>query len=83
MEENVSKAIKGIDWKILRKQKLHLLEILNNDESNITAEQHMSIEGIVCLIDSIQDESAEELSEETVFGRIDEEDDKNQIDLFE
>ena len=65
----MNKQTKGIDWKLLRKQKLHLLEILNNDESNITAEQHESIEGIVSLIDGIQDEATEELSEESVFGR--------------
>ena len=64
----MNNAIKGIDWKLLRKQKLHLLEILNDEESSITAEQHISIEGIVSLIDSIQDEAAEELSEEKVFG---------------
>lgn len=64
----MNKAIKEIDWKILRQQKLHLLEILNDEESSITAEQHISIEGIVSLIDSIQDEAAEELSEEIVFA---------------
>lgn len=65
----MSKAIDNMDWKLLRKQKLHLLEILNNEESNITAEQHQSIEGVVSLIDGIQDDAAEELPEEEVFGR--------------
>ena len=61
-------CMEQIDWKLLRKQKLHLLEILNDEESSITAEQHISIEGIVSLIDSIQDKAAEELSEEIVFA---------------
>ena len=68
--EQMSKTIKGIDWKLLRKQKLHLLEILDYDESSVTAEQHQSIEGIVAMIDGIQDEAAKELSEEVVFGLI-------------
>ena len=68
MEENVSKAIKGIDWKILRKQKLHLLEIIG--EESVSVEQHESLEGIVCLIDGIQDEAAEKLSEEVVFAQL-------------
>ena len=62
----------NIDWKLLRKQKLHLLEILNNEESNMTAEQHQSIEGIVALLDSLQDEAVDKygVPEKKVFGRM-------------
>lgn len=45
---------KKIDRELLHKQKAHLLEILGNENSNITAEQHKSIEGIISLINHIQ-----------------------------
>lgn len=70
-KKQISKSITKMNWKLLRQQKRHLLEILNNEESNITSEQHQSIEGIVALIDSLQDEAvdANGFPEETVFGR--------------
>jgi len=71
----MSKTIKGINWKLLRKQKLSLLEILTaedirkaNHRDILTVEQYESIDGIIHLIDGIQDEAVEELSEEIVFG---------------
>lgn len=64
----MSAAIRGIDWKLLRKQKLHLMEVIGN--SNVTNAQSESLEGILSLLDSIQDEAETEkyASTETIFG---------------
>jgi hypothetical protein len=47
-----------IDFALLRKQKLHLLE---KDDS-------VEADGIIFLIDRIQDEAAKVVGEEAVFG---------------
>ena len=65
----MSKAIQGIDWKELRKQKRHLIDIVMGKDSSITAKQGEAIEGILNLLDCIQDEAALELSDKVVFGK--------------
>ena len=65
----MSKAIQGIDWKELRKQKRHLIDIVMGTDSSITAKQGEAIEGILNLLDCIQDEAALELSDKVVFGK--------------
>ena len=71
-EEAITVDVSEVDWELLRKQKLHLLEILNDENSSITAEHHASIEGIVSFLDSIQDGVVDtgKLSEEKVFGEL-------------
>jgi hypothetical protein len=48
------------------------LEILDNENSNVTAEQHVSIEGVVSLIDAIQDNAVDngDMDEAAVFGEL-------------
>ena len=64
----MSKVIAKIDWKELRKQKRHLATVLFTNSST-TAKQREAIEGILNLLDCIQDEAALELSDEVVFGK--------------
>jgi len=65
----MSKVIAKIDWKELRKQKRHLIDIVMGTDSSITAKQGEAIEGILNLLDCIQDEAALELSDKVVFGK--------------
>ena len=67
----MSEAIKNINWELLRKQKQHLLEVLDIPNSGISPEHKDSLQGILHLLDSIQDEAADEhgVPEEEVFGR--------------
>lgn len=71
-EEAITVDVSEVDWELLRKQKLHLLEILSDENSNVTAEHHASIEGIVSLLDSIQDGVVDtgKLSAKKVFGEL-------------
>lgn len=71
-EEAITVDVSEVDWELLRKQKLDLLEILNDENSSITAEHHASIEGIVSFLDSIQDGVVDtgKLSTEKVFGEL-------------
>ena len=58
----------NIDWKELRQQKRHLSDILYKN-GHTTPQQRDTLEGILNLLDCIQDKAALELGEETVFGR--------------
>jgi hypothetical protein len=51
--ETAEELINGIDWKLLKKQKFHLLKVINNDA--VPPKQKESLEGILNLLDSIQD----------------------------
>lgn len=50
-----------IDFDLLREQKQDLLNILDNENNGITPEQTISLEGVISLIDSIQDYAVDEL----------------------
>lgn len=52
-EQHILKAVKGIDWNMLKDQKLDLLEALNIQ--CLSDKQHQSLTGILHLIDAIQD----------------------------
>jgi hypothetical protein len=54
------KLIKNIDWSELRNQKRTLLEVINND--NVNPEQKEDLEGIMSLIDKLQDYAVDELN---------------------
>lgn len=58
-----------LDFDLLRKQKLLLLQIIDDENATISAEQHEALSGIICLIDAIQDEAVDSygLPEEEVF----------------
>lgn len=64
----------NVDWKLIAKQKLLLLEFLLSETpeefSDVwnNANGQDLIEGIVNLMDSLQDQAADQLGEETIFG---------------
>ena len=51
--------VSGVDWKLIRKQKLYLIKL--NTEYSV---------GIVNFFDSIQDQAAEQIGEKKVFGKL-------------
>jgi len=58
----------GTDWKLLREQKLKLISMrLSIRPPNDTVDV---LDGIVNLIDNIQDQAAEQIGENKVFGRL-------------
>lgn len=59
-----------IDFKLLREQKLHLLEILSPPIA-VSLDQANAIEGIIHLIDHVQDCAAFDYGTEAVFGDFD------------
>jgi len=67
---SVELAIGAIDWEQLRRQKLALLEVINdlNENGVDTTEEGNELDGLVHLIDAIQDKAAEEIGKEEVFG---------------
>ena len=68
----MSEVISHVDWKLLREQKRCLVDVVN-DRAIVTATQKEMLEGLINLLDAIQDEATEELSEETVFGKSEKE----------
>jgi hypothetical protein len=67
----VPNIITGIDWKLLRKQKRLLLQVINND--NVNFKEKEALEGILNLIDAIQDyavDDAQIVTEIEVFGKL-------------
>jgi len=60
------KAELKIDFKALRAQKFELITL--NESAWILRSEHKAIEAVISLIDAIQDQAAEQLSEKTVFG---------------
>ena len=73
--------ITKIDWKLLREQKTKLIYLMNRARCTIEIEEDDSnaIEGIISLIDAIQDYSTDimGLSEEEVFNLTPEDDEIN------
>ena len=72
----VPNIITGIDWKLLRKQKRLLLQVINND--NVNFKEKEALEGILSLIDSLQDSAVDEygLDENLVFDLSNDEDEE-------
>jgi len=69
-EEAITVDVSEVDWELLRKQKLHLLEIVSDKNTSLSLEHQLSIEGIVSFLDAIQDEVVDtgKLSADKVFG---------------
>ena len=79
--------IQKIDWKLLREQKLDVLQIINDIEENAQYDSEPdselgvynnwieSLEGLISLIDSLQDYATDEmgLSDKEVFNLNEEE----------
>lgn len=63
-----------IDWALLRKQKLTLLEIIDQVEADCRWERAEDLTGILHLIDAIQDDAVDsgEFTEHEVFALTEE-----------
>jgi hypothetical protein len=67
-EPEVPEFIEKINWELLRKQKLLLLETINNDA--IDPEHKEGLEGILNTLDALQDYAVDDLGKDEidVFG---------------
>jgi len=63
----------NIDFKLLQKQKKHLLEISNDKKLGTTKAQRTSVCGIIHLLDAVQDYATDIVSidKKIVFGNLD------------
>ena len=63
-------SVRRIDWDLLRKQKQELLKAIDNCDQQVTntPETKQALEGILALLDELQDLAAEEMGEEAVFS---------------
>ena len=57
-----------VDWDLLRKQKETLANLVFSKDHCISSHDQECIEGVMCLLDEIQDSAAKVLGDETVFG---------------
>jgi hypothetical protein len=66
--KTAEELINGIDWKLLKKQKIHLLKVINKDA--VTPKEKESLEGMLNLLDSLQDYAVDVMGidEKTVFN---------------
>jgi hypothetical protein len=66
--KTAEELINGIDWKLLKKQKIQLLKVINKDA--VTPKEKESLEGILNLLDSVQDFAVDVLgvNEKEVFN---------------
>lgn len=71
---NTTIDVSKIDWALLRKQKHFLIE--ESDDACVTPTQAEHYAGLLALIDYIQDEAANVVDEQVVFGPS-----KNQLQL--
>lgn len=64
----------NVDWELFRKQKQLLLDFLDSDSSTDFADVWNNSEGqdlmngLMNILDYLQDQAAEELGEEAIFG---------------
>ncbi len=54
-----------IDWPLLRQQKQQVMKAI---EQNISRENVEALEGLLCLLDALQDDAATRLGDTVVFG---------------
>lgn len=64
MSDMVFVDVSGIDWKLLREQKAVLYEIAESGNQR----QRDAAEGLLSLLDDLQDKAAEILGDGAVFG---------------
>jgi len=67
---DVTITLKNVDFKLLAKQKVELVTVINNGTAEgITKKQENALQGILHLIDHIQDQAVNEagLPEDEVF----------------
>lgn len=58
-----------VDWRLLRKQKLELLRQLDHLHAKGLYRSEKTLEGLLHLLDAMQDQAAESLGEVAVFGK--------------
>ena len=66
----VTVELDNVDWKMLRKQKETLLETITNPRITLSDKAREDLTGILHLLDLVQDQAAEHLGEQTVYGRL-------------
>jgi len=59
VKPQIPEFLAKMDWKLLRKQKLLLLATINNDA--VDPEHKEGLEGILCMIDAMQDYAVDDL----------------------
>ena len=62
---NAKELIENIDWSELRNQKRTLLEVINIDE--VSPEQKEDLEGLINLIDQLQDYACDEMNIPSIY----------------
>ena len=67
--QHVTIDLSNVDWSLLRKQKLTLLKTAQRRAKTGASEAAEHLRGLVHLLDHIQDQAAEILGEEAVFGK--------------
>lgn len=67
-KKRVRVDVSKVNWKLLRKQKFTLIQLLNRTDVILAQKNH--IDGIIALVDHIQDHAAEQLGEVEVFGKL-------------
>jgi len=67
--QRITVDLGNVDWSLLRKQKLTLLKTAQRRTKTGATEAAGHLRGLVHLLDNIQDQAAETLGEEVVFGK--------------
>jgi len=64
--------VRNVNWELLRKQKLTLVTLARNVDSRLTDTEVNDLDGLVYLIDAVQDEAVanEGVDEALVFGNL-------------
>jgi glutaredoxin-related protein len=65
MAKKIMVDVGKVDWKMLRDQKKILVTAFSNAKDQVKMNAYI---GIVCLLDSIQDQAAVQIGEKKVFG---------------
>lgn len=60
-------TLDGVDWKLLRRQKETLLVVIQYFENRGRTREAEHLQGILHLLDALQDEAAQALGEIAVF----------------
>lgn len=64
--QNVTINLNNVDWTLPRERKETLLDAIGTVDRNAQAEH---LQGLVHLLDNIQDQASEVLGEDRVFGK--------------
>ena len=60
----------NVDWRLLRKQKLALLEDIHEQSAHGRRKKANHLRGILHLLDDLQDQAAETAGERAIFGNL-------------